>query len=130
MNRSLASIPTVASLALAVGLLAASCQRAPASSTTSTPAPTSTTPTAQAAAAEREAEFVVEGMHCGTCPLTVKTAAQRVHGVIDARVSIESGRAWVHYRPADTGPEAIAVAISESGYPAKELHKEFTGAGR
>jgi mercuric ion binding protein len=125
MNRSLASsaAPALLLLALAVGLLTSSCQREPApSAAANPPPPTSATPSAQAAM-EREAEFVVEGMHCETCPLTVKTAAQRVRGVVDARVSIESGRAWVHYRPAETKPEAIASAITESGYRSTEVHK-------
>lgn len=112
MKRSTRLWSTFLALSLFTGLLSASCRREAASGAT---------PTGAAPAQDREVEFLVEGMHCETCPITVKVAAQAVPGVVDARVSIEAGRAWVHYRPADTGPAAIAAAITNSGYPAKEL---------
>ncbi len=68
-----------------------------------------------------ETTFEVKGMYCATCPVTVKTAAKKVPGVIDARVSREQERAWVTYDPSKTTPEAIATAITKAGYPAKPL---------
>lgn len=104
---------------LILGLLGSACQRDPRAEPTVAAGTSSPT----AAVMEREAEFTVEGMHCATCPITVRTAARATRGVIDARVSTEAGRAWVRYRPSETAPEAIAAAITESGYRATELRK-------
>lgn len=77
---------------------------------TSTPAPGPT---------EQTVELVVDGMHCATCPLTVRTAARAVPGVVEVEVSMNPGRARVRYRPAETDPKHIAAAITDSGYPAR-----------
>jgi mercuric ion binding protein len=73
---------------------------------------------ATGAAIQAEAVFNVQGMHCVTCPLTVRTAAKGVVGVVDAQVSMDEARAWVTYDPQKTAPAAIAQAITDSGYPA------------
>ncbi|MBL9020740.1 MAG: heavy-metal-associated domain-containing protein [Myxococcales bacterium] len=62
---------------------------------------------------------MVEGMHCGTCPITVRTAARSVPGVVDVQVTMGPGRARVRYRPSETDPARIAAAITDSGYPAR-----------
>jgi copper chaperone CopZ len=81
-----------------------------------------TTPTPSSpVTSERTVEFVVEGMHCATCPVTVRTAARAVPGVVDVHVTMDPGRARVRYRPADTDPTRIAAAITDSGYPAHEV---------
>lgn len=74
---------------------------------------------AQAQAVERE--FIVEGMHCASCPVTVRVAAERVKGVKKARVSMKQGRAWVTFDSAITSAEAIAAAITKAGYPARPV---------
>jgi len=79
----------------------------------------------QAPAAERsttnEVALNVQGMHCATCPVTVRTAAKGVTGVVDARVSMDEGKAWVTFDPARTDPTKIAEAITESGYPSTRI---------
>lgn len=65
-----------------------------------------------------EAVFDVPAMYCATCPVTVKTAAKKVPGVRDVRVSLEEKRAWVTFDPSVTNPAVIAKAITDSGYPA------------
>jgi len=70
---------------------------------------------------ERTVELVVEGMHCATCPVTVRTAARAVPGVLDVEVTMDPGRARVRYRTAETDPTRIAAAITNSGYPAHEV---------
>lgn len=116
-----------ASLLLTATLLAAAGCRGQARS--APPASIPATPSAASAASsvtpatEREAELVVEGMHCATCPLTVKTAARSVPGVVDARVSMEEGRAWVRFQPGGTAPAVIAEAITRAGYPARPITK-------
>ena len=74
--------------------------------------------TATAQAATVQTEFNVEGMHCATCPVTVKAAAEGIGGVSSVRVSMDEAKAWVTYDPASTNPGAIAAAITESGYKA------------
>lgn len=101
----------VAALLTALLLAGASCQRS---------AP-SAEQTAATRLEERELELTVDGMHCETCPLTVKTAAKAVRGVLDVKVTTDPGRARVRYQPAQTTPAAIADAITESGYPAQQV---------
>ncbi|RLB58973.1 MAG: hypothetical protein DRI90_16045 [Deltaproteobacteria bacterium] len=72
------------------------------------------------AAATAEAVFTVEGMHCASCPVTVRTAAERVPGVAKARVSFEEARVWVTYDPAQASPDVIGRAITDSGYRATQ----------
>lgn len=105
-------------LALLLSMLTSGCQRG--AEPTANPNPAPTTPTAEK---EAEVELQVDGMHCETCPLTVRTAARSVPGVVDARVSLDPGRAWVRYRPSLATPEAIAAAITRSGYPAHQPSK-------
>lgn len=75
------------------------------------------------ATSEQVVELVVEGMHCGTCPITVRTAARSVPGVVDVQVTMSPGRARVRYRPSETDSTRIAAAITDSGYPAHEVNR-------
>lgn len=72
----------------------------------------------------RVAVFRVEGMTCASCNVTVKVAAERVRGVRSARADSAEGRAWATFDPALTTAEAIAAAISETGYKASPLRGE------
>jgi len=80
-----------------------------------------TTTSGSLAAGEVEAVFQVEGMTCSSCNTAVKLAAEKVNGVRQARASQGEKRAWVHYDPAKTNPEAIATAITSAGYKATPL---------
>src|SRR5689334_15680737 len=66
---------------------------------------------ATATASQAEAVFNVQGMHCATCPVTVRTAAKSVPGVVDVQVTMDPGRARVRFRPSETDPARIAAAI-------------------
>lgn len=112
-------VPTLAACALMV-LATAACERDRSTAGSSTAGAASTSPQSAPVAAEREVDFVVEGMHCATCPITVRTAAKAVAGVVDAQVTMDPGRARVRFRPAETDPARIAAAITDSGYPAHE----------
>ena len=103
-----------AAAALLLALLAGGCRESPA-----TPAPAARR-TAKAPATATAA-FQVGGMHCSTCPITVRMAARRVAGVADARVSLDEGKAWVTYDPNRTDLARIVAAITESGYRATLL---------
>lgn len=78
-------------------------------------------PAATGVASQADAVFNVQGMHCATCPVTVRTAAKGVDGVVEVRVSMEEARAWVKYDARKTSPATIAKAITESGYPAMAM---------
>ncbi|HMC21584.1 MAG TPA: cation transporter [Thermoanaerobaculia bacterium] len=53
----------------------------------------------------------VQGMSCGSCAASVKSALKGIDGVSDARVSYEQGQAVVTYDSTKTTPEAIARAV-------------------
>ena len=72
----------------------------------------------QAAPALTEATFYVEGMTCGTCPLTVRAAMSGVEGVQSVEVDFEARTALVVFDPALTDTAAIASASEQAGYPA------------
>ncbi len=61
----------------------------------------------------------VDGMHCATCPLTVRTVLRRLDGVRAASVSAEERTARVTYDPAHVTPERMIRAIEDAGYHAR-----------
>lgn len=71
-----------------------------------------------AVAAERTVTLRVENMTCALCPITVRTAMERVAGVKDVRVDFESRTAVVVFDDAETTVEDIAEASRLAGYPA------------
>lgn len=70
------------------------------------------------AAAVQSATFAVENMTCALCPVTVKTAMERVHGVRSVAIDFAAKTATVAFDPAVTTTEAIAAASANAGYPA------------
>ena len=74
---------------------------------------------AKAAVAQSEtATFAVGNMTCATCPITVKTAMQKVPGVHSVNVSFEKKTAVVVFDPSRVKPAAIAAASTGVGFPA------------
>lgn len=71
------------------------------------------------AQAQARVTLHVEGMHCATCPITVRVAVSRLAGVRDVTVSLEQARAVVSYDPARVTPARIIQAIEEAGYHAR-----------
>ena len=63
----------------------------------------------------------VEGMHCGSCGLTIDDAVEDVLGVARATTSFKTGLTEVVLSegadPAQVGPDAVAAVIS-TGYGA------------
>jgi len=116
-----AALVVVGAVAL---LLWVACERrdvpSGSASTGTAAAPPTTSPPA---IGEQVVELVVEGMHCATCPITVRTAARAVQGVVDVQVTMSPGRARVRYRPSETDSTRIAAAITDSGYPAHEVNR-------
>jgi Cu+-exporting ATPase len=64
-----------------------------------------------------EATLTVNGMSCASCVAHVEKAARRLPGVQSTSVSLAGGRATVRFDPDQTGPDRIAAAITDAGYP-------------
>lgn len=60
----------------------------------------------------------VAGMSCGGCAANVESILKALPGVESAAVDLGTGRAAVTYRSGETGPEALAEALSGAGYGA------------
>jgi mercuric ion binding protein len=73
---------------------------------------------AQAEAATKTIVLTVENMTCELCPLTVKTAMERVAGVISVVIDFDAKTATVTFDPAAVTIEAVAAASANVGYPA------------
>ena len=69
-------------------------------------------------AAEQTVTMDIEKMTCALCPLTVRTAMQRVDGVQEVDVDFDSKTAAVTYDDEKTTAEAVAQASTDVGYPA------------
>lgn len=77
----------------------------------------------RATASSHDLDVSVSGMTCASCVAHVEKAARALPGVADVNVNLARGRAVVKFDPARATPEAIAGAITDSGYPAHaELH--------
>lgn len=63
--------------------------------------------------------FAVDNMTCALCPLTVKTAMERVEGVRSVAVDFDARTATVTFDPAVATADAIAAASTNAGYPAR-----------
>ena len=69
-------------------------------------------------AALQTMSFTIENMTCALCPVTVKTAMERVSGVRSVRVDFDATTATVVFDPSVATPAAIAAASANAGYPA------------
>jgi mercuric transport protein len=73
------------------------------------------------AAEPRTITLGVEHMTCAACPITVRKALSHVAGVAQSTVDMEAHTATVTFDPGKTTPEALAMAVSQAGFPAKVL---------
>ncbi len=60
----------------------------------------------------------VDGMTCGGCANNVQAALMALDGVVEAKVSYEDGKAYVHYDAKVIAPKAMVRAIAAAGYTA------------
>ena len=72
----------------------------------------------------QEVTVKVEGMTCGTCPLTIKAALKRLDGVVNANVSYEDEEAKVSYEEGKVTVDEIVKTIENAGFKAIPLDKE------
>ena len=70
------------------------------------------------AAETQKVTLDVKGMHCGTCPHTVKVVLKKQQGVEDVKMDGEKHTALVSFDPKVMTPEKLAQAVTEAGYPA------------
>ena len=71
-----------------------------------------------ASEADETVKFNVEKMTCATCPIAVRKAMQRVEGVKEVEVSLESKSAVVTFDPSVTTAIEIGQASTDVGFPA------------
>jgi len=64
------------------------------------------------------ATFSVEKMTCATCPIAVRKAMERVDGVQEVKVDLDSKTAIVVYDAAHASINEIGAASTNVGFPA------------
>ncbi len=67
---------------------------------------------------EETVSFTVEKMTCATCPIAVRKAMERVEGVKEVKVDLDSKTAVVSYDADMTDATAIGAASTNVGFPA------------
>ncbi len=72
-------------------------------------------------AAEQTVTMDIEKMSCALCPLTVRTAMERVDGVQEVEVDFDAKSATVTFDDEKTTAEEVAQASTDVGYPATPI---------
>ena len=75
------------------------------------------------AAPPQTATLAVENMTCGTCPIVVKKALQRVPGVSSTTVDFDKKTATVSFDPDKATAAKLTQATTEAGFPSKVISK-------
>jgi mercuric ion binding protein len=75
------------------------------------------------AAPPQTATLAVENMTCGTCPIVVKKALERVPGVTSTSVDFDKRTATVTFDPDKTNSAKLTLATTEAGFPSKVISK-------
>jgi mercuric ion binding protein len=75
------------------------------------------------AAPPQTATLAVENMTCGTCPIVVKKALERVPGVSDIAVDFDKKTATVTFDPDKANTARLTQATTEAGFPSKLIAK-------
>jgi mercuric transport protein len=63
-------------------------------------------------------KFSVEKMTCSTCPIAVRKAMERVDGVEEVKVDLDSKTAEVTYDASKATAQQIGAASTDVGFPA------------
>ena len=74
---------------------------------------------APAFAATQRVTLSIPGMTCGACPITVRTALDRVPGVERVAIAVAKKEVTVTYDNAKASPQALLRATRDAGYPAR-----------
>jgi len=70
-------------------------------------------------AAEQTVSMNIERMTCALCPITVRTAMEKVDGVQKVEVDFDSKTAIVTFDDTKTTALDVAQASTDVGYPAR-----------
>ncbi|MFA5933181.1 MAG: heavy metal translocating P-type ATPase [Microgenomates group bacterium] len=62
--------------------------------------------------------FIVKGMHCGSCEMLIKDELEELPGVSDAEIDFKSGKGSVLLNLTVNKPEDIVKAVANAGYQA------------
>ena len=73
---------------------------------------------------ETTVKFSVEKMTCATCPISVRKAMERVDGVKNVEVNLETKMATVIFDASVTTASDISNASTDVGFPATEVVEE------
>lgn len=63
--------------------------------------------------------LAVENMTCGTCPIVVRKALERVPGVTAAAVDFDKKTATVTFDPDKASSARLTEATTKAGFPSK-----------
>ena len=69
------------------------------------------------------ATLAVENMTCGTCPIVVKKALEKISGVSVTAVDFDKKTATVTFDPDKTSTARLTQATREAGFPSKLIAK-------
>ena len=75
------------------------------------------------AAPPQTATLAVENMTCGTCPIVVKKALERVAGVTSTSVDFDKKTATVTFDPDKVTSAKLTQATTEAGFPSKVVSR-------
>ena len=67
--------------------------------------------------------LAVENMTCGTCPIVVRKALERVPGVSATAIDFEKKTATVTFDPDKATSARLTQATTEAGFPSKLIAK-------
>jgi mercuric ion binding protein len=67
--------------------------------------------------------LAVENMTCGTCPIVVRKALERVPGVSSTVIDLEKKTATVTFDPDKASSVRLTQATTEAGFPSKLIAK-------
>ena len=59
----------------------------------------------------------VPGMTCKFCPITIKKALKKIHGVVEIKSDYDSKTATVTYDADKTNTDSLTKATANAGYP-------------
>ena len=75
------------------------------------------------AAPPQTTTLAVENMTCGTCPIVVKKALERVPGVTATSVDFDKKTATVTFDPDKATSANLTQATTQAGFPSKVVSK-------
>jgi len=83
-------------------------------------------------AREETISLTVSGLSCASCVARAEAALNALPAVLEARVNLANGTAYVRYLPGSTDAGVLVRALTEAGYPSrmKDDHGEDQAARR